>query len=84
MTIVDKLKLEMEKGMTVDVAIEWLHSNGASKSLSIAQLVEVYSIPMADAKTLVHRHRIWSGVKARDEDFHEELMDVLENKEKKL
>jgi len=77
MNTLENLKLEMEKGMSIDAAIQWLHDSGASKVESIVNLVKIYSVTMSEAKTLVHEHNAWSSVKDRDDNFHSELVDKL-------
>ena len=78
MNIVENLKAEKEKGMSLDNAVQWLCNAGASKVESIATLAKVFAIPIAEAKNVVHEHKAWSKVKRRDEKFHQDLTDKLD------
>ena len=78
MNIIENLKLEKEKGMLLDEAVQWLCDAGTSKVESIVNIVGVYSVTMQEAKTLVHEHKAWSDVKVRDKKFHKNLTDNLD------
>jgi hypothetical protein len=72
-----KAFIEQKKGD--EEAIAFLRAQGCSKVESIAVLNLAMGINLGRAKSLVHFSETWKDVRAKDEQFHEDLEKKLKD-----
>lgn len=73
----------LENGASIEDILQYLRKEINSKVNSIFVVMQLLNISPNESKNLVHFSNVWSDVKERDEDFHEEVFSVLEDIEKK-
>ncbi len=57
--------------------MQTLRDEGYSKTDCIRASVEVFRLPLADAKRLVHESDVWRDRRAADEEWHDALIAEL-------
>ena len=75
--LISECKRRSESGADVEAATGYLRASGCSKIDSIAVLIGAYGIGLGKAKEVVHFSPTWEDTRAADEEFHEEIVDVL-------
>ncbi len=70
------------QGLPVNQVIVYLHKHGVSITESMKVVMEVYQIPLSDAKHLVSAHAAWKDVVSAATPLHSELEQGLQNEVK--
>ncbi|MDG9667782.1 hypothetical protein ONV78_08570 [Hahella sp. CR1] len=65
----------------IDSALQLLRAEGASIIESIKLVKETKSISLNDAKKLVALHPVWDDQQENFRDFHDSIIDVLNDKD---
>lgn len=66
------------QGVDIEGVLSLLRHRGFSKVASMAIVAELTRVPLADAKSLVHRSETWRDVREDHEHFHDRLEDATE------
>jgi hypothetical protein len=75
---------ELEKrGLPANQLVVYLHKLGVSITESMKIVMEVYEIPLADAKHLVSAHPVWKDVVSAAAPLHNELEQELQEAKEK-
>lgn len=69
----------VSRGEPIEQVLAHLREVGLSKGQSIRVLVEAVGYRLPEAKELVHSSAVWSDVRTRDDEFHDELVKILES-----
>ena len=69
----------VSRGSPIEHVLAHLREVGLSKGQSIRVLVEAAGYRLREAKELVHSSAVWSDVRDRDDQFHDELLKNLES-----
>ena len=65
----------------IESAISELRRQGYSKVQTIKALVDTYGLTLDVAKDVVHKSPAWADVRERDDRFHEQILQVLQEAE---
>ena len=68
-----------KQGLPADQVIVHLHKHGVSVTESMKIVMEVYQMPLADAKHLVSAHPAWRDVVSAAIPLHNELEQKLQS-----
>jgi len=64
-------------GVDNDLILGFLREKGFNKIASIKTLVKATGISLGNAKEIVHHSRVWQDLYERDEEFHEQLSNLV-------
>jgi len=78
-TAVSKCREMVSHGEPMEHVLAQLREAGLSKGQSIRVLVEAAGYRLGKAKELVHLSDVWSDMRARDDQLHNELVKNLES-----
>jgi hypothetical protein len=75
--MINQLKREVEKGVSIENAITQLHEKGFTITHSMRILKTVYGISLKEAKNYVSNHPVWESIVIAAKPLHDELIASL-------
>ncbi|NBD12870.1 hypothetical protein [Corallococcus silvisoli] len=81
--VIASVREDVRQGLSVEKAVVALHDAGLTIVQSIKALIELYGMPLNDAKSAAASHPVWGRVVKAAEPLHDELeayADRLKNR----